>query len=316
MRIRTLAFVRAAALVTIAGLLLGQALPVEARRRGRRKKASKEEKELRIWHKKQCPEKSGVYLRRHLSRIRIPLISPYEVKRMLENEEPVYLIDVRSPLEFGRFHLAGAHNVPHEEVGNTMIPSGVLAILYCTACCCPEIPVAVKLLLESGNRQIAVLRSGLEELGELVIWRVGEGPKTADMLIDLPCGAARKAVKALTEKMAQKKVPPIEFQLDSARLRRYSKKTLNRVGKILLEHKGLHLKVVGHTCEIGTDEYNLDLSVRRAARVKEYLNDLGVEEFRVESEGVGENFPIASNDDEEFRKKNRRVEFFWKQPDR
>ena len=74
---------------------------------------------------------------------------------------------------------------------------------------------------------------------------------------------------------------------------------------------GMNLEViiaVGHTDSIGTEQYNMGLSIRRANAVKEYLVSKGVEKNRVYTEGKGELQPIASNKTAEGRAKNRRVE--------
>ena len=75
----------------------------------------------------------------------------------------------------------------------------------------------------------------------------------------------------------------------------------------------LKLQIIGHTDNKGTDEYNLDLSKRRAARVVEALvTDYGISSDRLSSSGAGATSPVASNDDEEGRAKNRRVELLAK----
>jgi len=68
------------------------------------------------------------------------------------------------------------------------------------------------------------------------------------------------------------------------------------------------IKVVGHTDNIGSDAYNQALSERRASSVAEYLISQGVAPNKVTSEGKGESQPIADNDTDEGRAKNRRVE--------
>ena len=68
------------------------------------------------------------------------------------------------------------------------------------------------------------------------------------------------------------------------------------------------IKVVGHTDSVGSDAYNQALSERRASSVAEYLLSQGVAPNKVTSEGRGESQPIASNETEEGRAKNRRVE--------
>ncbi|PPK36470.1 hypothetical protein CD175_22915 [Pseudomonas laurylsulfatiphila] len=68
------------------------------------------------------------------------------------------------------------------------------------------------------------------------------------------------------------------------------------------------IKVVGHTDSVGSDAYNQALSERRASSVAEYLISQGVAPNKVTSEGRGESQPIADNETEEGRAKNRRVE--------
>jgi OmpA-OmpF porin, OOP family len=75
--------------------------------------------------------------------------------------------------------------------------------------------------------------------------------------------------------------------------------------------RSINLEVViaiGHADSIGSDEYNLKLSVRRAEAVKAYLISKGVETNRIYTEGKGEKQPVASNKTKEGRAKNRRTE--------
>ncbi|MCB1832791.1 MAG: OmpA family protein, partial [Geminicoccaceae bacterium] len=67
-------------------------------------------------------------------------------------------------------------------------------------------------------------------------------------------------------------------------------------------------EVQGHTDSTGATDYNQGLSERRAQSVLDYLTGKGVEAERLTAVGFGENRPIASNDTEEGRAQNRRVE--------
>ena len=69
------------------------------------------------------------------------------------------------------------------------------------------------------------------------------------------------------------------------------------------------VEVAGHTDDDGPDDFNMDLSKRRAASVKNYLLDKGIEESRLSSQGYGETEPMDSNRTEFGRANNRRVEF-------
>jgi OOP family OmpA-OmpF porin len=66
--------------------------------------------------------------------------------------------------------------------------------------------------------------------------------------------------------------------------------------------------VIGHTDSVGSDEYNQELSQKRASSVAEYLLSQGVTPSKVTSEGKGESEPVADNETEEGRAQNRRVE--------
>ena len=68
------------------------------------------------------------------------------------------------------------------------------------------------------------------------------------------------------------------------------------------------MDVYGHTDSTGSDAYNQDLSERRARSVANYLAMRGVSSARIRSQGFGEQYPVASNDTEEGRALNRRVE--------
>ncbi len=101
----------------------------------------------------------------------------------------------------------------------------------------------------------------------------------------------------------------INFDTDKDTLRPDSEPTLKEIGKLLTENPALRIHVVGHTDDQGKPDYNLDLSRRRAAAVTQALTSTyGVAANRLDSFGCGPYAPAASNDSEEGRAKNRRVE--------
>jgi outer membrane protein OmpA-like peptidoglycan-associated protein len=101
----------------------------------------------------------------------------------------------------------------------------------------------------------------------------------------------------------------ILFDFDKDIVKPESKPTLDEIAKLLQAKPELKLKIVGHTDNQGTADYNLDLSQRRAASVVAALTrDYGIAADRLTSEGAGLTQPVASNDDEAGRAKNRRVE--------
>jgi len=76
----------------------------------------------------------------------------------------------------------------------------------------------------------------------------------------------------------------------------------------LQKNPDMHIRIEGHTDNIGSMEYNIDLSQKRAQAVKDYLVGKGIDESRVSTVGFGYERPIAPNDTEEGRSLNRRAE--------
>lgn len=84
---------------------------------------------------------------------------------------------------------------------------------------------------------------------------------------------------------------------------------LNTVVKFLTDNPKVEIEVSGHTDNIGSDSYNMNLSQKRADAVKNYLASKGIAAKRVSSKGYGKTKPIATNSTELGREQNRRVEF-------
>ncbi len=101
----------------------------------------------------------------------------------------------------------------------------------------------------------------------------------------------------------------IYFDFDKADLKPESKPTIEEIAKLLKKNPTLKLYVVGHTDNIGTLEYNMELSERRAqAVVRELVEKHGISKDRLRAFGVGPLSPVATNETEEGRARNRRVE--------
>ena len=83
---------------------------------------------------------------------------------------------------------------------------------------------------------------------------------------------------------------------------------LNSVALVLKEYEKTMIDVVGHTDSTGALQYNMQLSQARAASVGAYLQNQGVQAVRIATQGMGPQYPIASNDTPEGRAQNRRVE--------
>jgi OmpA-OmpF porin, OOP family len=152
----------------------------------------------------------------------------------------------------------------------------------------------------------AALYVGQSQDGNVAIVRVVETTEMETGKITFVDASQMERAIADTGKVA---LYGILFDFDKDTLKPESKPTLNEIAKLLGAKPGLGLKIVGHTDNQGAADYNTDLSRRRAANVAAALiRDYGVDGGRLSSEGAGLTQPVASNDTEEGRAKNRRVE--------
>lgn len=101
----------------------------------------------------------------------------------------------------------------------------------------------------------------------------------------------------------------VNFGFDSSNLTAAAKANLDKLAEVLTNNPDTNINIYGHTDSKGTDEYNLNLSDRRAASVKSYLMSKGVASSRMMTMGMGEKEPVATNDTDAGRAENRRVEF-------
>lgn len=100
----------------------------------------------------------------------------------------------------------------------------------------------------------------------------------------------------------------ITFGVDRHELRPEFYDTLESVSLVLQEYDKTNIRIAGYTDSTGSDSYNQTLSEKRAASVGEFLRTRGVASGRIWTTGYGERHPIADNDTEEGRQRNRRVE--------
>lgn len=100
----------------------------------------------------------------------------------------------------------------------------------------------------------------------------------------------------------------ITFATNSADINASFYPVLNSVALVLKEFDKTVVDVAGHADSTGSDQLNLELSQRRAASVTSYLSNQGINAQRLIAVGYGESRPIASNDTQEGRAQNRRVE--------
>lgn len=133
--------------------------------------------------------------------------------------------------------------------------------------------------------------------------------------------------QTLTELNAERTIEGIKinlqdnilFEFDKYAVRAVAKPTLSKINQLLKHYKDAQVFIYGHTDSKGDEDYNLDLSNKRAAAVKYYfVNVYNEEPTRLQTKGFGESKPIAPNnnpdgsDNPAGREKNRRVEFIIK----
>lgn len=122
------------------------------------------------------------------------------------------------------------------------------------------------------------------------------GRETKDILLDLLVTTTRMIFNNIT------------FETNSAEVNVESYAELRRLLNLMERNPELRIEISAHTDDIGSNEYNLRLSDKRAASVVKFLVDNNIKSNRVAYKGYGESRPIAANDSDENRAKNRRVE--------
>lgn len=103
----------------------------------------------------------------------------------------------------------------------------------------------------------------------------------------------------------------INFLFDSYEIPGESYNLLNSLVKLMNKYPTQRIQINGHTDDLGSDDYNNELSFKRAEVIANYLNQYGVSKFRINYKGFGNSKPIATNITTEGRSKNRRVEFIF-----
>jgi len=101
----------------------------------------------------------------------------------------------------------------------------------------------------------------------------------------------------------------LQFAFDDYSLSSKSKENLEKLAGWMKKAQDAKIQIEGHTCDIGTSEYNLALGERRASSAKTYLENLGIASGRISTISYGEERPLVPNKDEGNRSQNRRDEF-------
>lgn len=123
------------------------------------------------------------------------------------------------------------------------------------------------------------------------------------------CPGTEKGVMVDEDGCPLKFTIQIEFDFDKSEVRPEYRDELRKAAAFMNKYPQTQFLLAGHTDSMGTDEYNMGLSKRRAAAVKKYLvENFGIAAHLMTPRGYGERQPVATNDTEEGRQQNRRVE--------
>ncbi|MDP3914469.1 MAG: thrombospondin type 3 repeat-containing protein [Bacteroidota bacterium] len=145
-----------------------------------------------------------------------------------------------------------------------------------------------------------------------------DGDGTPDYLDDCPTVAGPKEnkgcpVKELTAEEIEAlkmKVEPVYFDFDKSAVKAIEKSKIDKLVTLLKENSNYSVNITGHADNVGSDDYNLNLSKNRNASVVRAITAAGIRKNRILStKPLGESSPAATNDTEEGRALNRRVEF-------
>ncbi len=105
------------------------------------------------------------------------------------------------------------------------------------------------------------------------------------------------------------KMPRVYFGYDQYNIPQQEQEKLANLGNWLLEYSYVGIRIEGHCDERGSTEYNRALGERRALSIKKFLEELGIQEDRMQTISYGEEKLLDSNDTKEGHAKNRRAEF-------
>ena len=178
-------------------------------------------------------------------------------------------------------------------------------------------PVAARIQVGDVIRDSDGVLTLEREAGRARVDVVAEGYLSRRLPTELKPGATTELVVELERALAEVTKERIEikdsiyFETAKAVIKPESFELLDQVATILADYPEITLlRIEGHTDSRGRDSYNLELSKKRAASVRQYLVDKGISPERLESEGYGETRPLDPANNEAAWAKNRRVDFF------
>lgn len=158
------------------------------------------------------------------------------------------------------------------------------------------------------SRQAAVIGAGLGALGGY-IWSNQMAQKKAAM--EQATAGTGVAVTQTADNQLKLNIPSdISFDTGRANIKPNLQPILDQFAQGLSSQPNTEIRIIGHTDSTGSDAINNPLSVSRAASARDYLAARGVDARRIQIDGRGSREPMADNNSEAGRAKNRRIEIF------
>jgi OmpA-OmpF porin, OOP family len=179
-----------------------------------------------------------------------------------------------------------------------------------------ETPIRIRISVDGGylklyaneKRALNVPNANVGRSNRIYIFMNGWSGDKPRMIADVRIAAGGRALYDALAAEGRVSTQGILFDTGSDRIRPESTPTLKEITAMLREHPELRLTIEGHTDNVGQPATNQTLSERRAAAVKAHLESQGIDGSRLQSAGLGDTKPAASNDTPEGRQTNRRVE--------
>ncbi len=167
-----------------------------------------------------------------------------------------------------------------------------------------QVYASYKLARPEGDVYAAIYVGDFQKKPEVLVDVVETAPMATDRIVFIDAAEMEKQISA----NGRVSLYGILFDFDKASIKPESEPTLVEIVKFLSANADVKVLVVGHTDGRGGFDYNLDLARRRAEAVVTALKAKGIAAARLKPFGVGMAAPVASNDSEDGRLKNRRVE--------
>ena len=183
-------------------------------------------------------------------------------------------------------------------------------------------PIEAELTIHPKNNKRAEMKPGtaggkyeqeIKQLGKYILVASAQGYLTTTDSVEVVNEGITPVIKDITlqpiEVGLTVRLDHIYFDFDKTTLKKESYEELAKVIDFLKRNPNVEIEIAGHTDSKGSDEYNQRLSQGRTQAVVDYLISQGVNARRLVAMGYGESKPVDTNETEEGRAKNRRVEF-------